>query len=170
MQKIKPFTKRYSKEDLQNIKMWRSCLIFFDFNIDWEDPDFFFVKFHFDNFNEMSFILKTLNIALDKIPENYERIIPGKSYSESKGEKMPRREIKDFPDYFQPTFVEIINIPIYCWIEYGNVKLTIASKVDYTYNLTKSNYEKALKIEKLIKSTKLTKYISKFRFCENIKL
>jgi hypothetical protein len=170
LKKNKPYTRRYSKDDLQNIKKWRSNLTFFDFNIDWEDPDVFFVKFYFDNFDEMSFILKTLGIALERIPENYERIIPGKSYIESKGEIMPRREIQEFPNYFQPKFVDVIDISIHCWIAYGKITLTIASKDDYTYDLTQLKYEKALKIEKLIKDKALTKYVSKFRSCESIDL
>ncbi len=165
MNKIKVSTRNYS--NLSSIKEWRNNLELFDFSITWEDGDFFFIELIYKNKSELLFILEKLGIPLKKIPEGYEKIIPGKIYREADGEKMPKSEIKDFPDYMQPDYIKIIDISAHCKIENGIIKITLVTKDDFNWYLTESGYENCLKIEKLIHSERLTEYVKSERFCDN---
>ena len=147
------------------IKSWVNDLKFGFYKRAWgghaNDGDEFGIWLNYSSKEELFRILEGFNIVLNRIPDNYPKAVPGKSYSSEEFEKF-KNEIKDFPEYEQPSHISISSVPCFCWIENGKLSLSLSGAEDGNrYEVTETDFKNCLAIERTIEKQKLEAYISK---------
>lgn len=125
------------------------------------DGDEFGIWLNYVSKDELFQILNALNISLKKIPENYPRPLVGKNYSYEEFQKF-KNEIKDFPEYEQPSHISISSVPCFCWIENGKLCFSFSGAEDGNrYEVTETDFNNCLAVERAIKKAKLETYVSR---------
>ncbi len=154
----------FRKHNRETIKGWNKILKFGFFKRAWgghaNDGDEFGIWFTYKTKDELLQILDGLNITLIKIPDNDQKAIPGKKYSTEEFEKF-KNEIKDFPEYEQPSHISIYSSPCFCWIENGNISLSFSGAADGNrYEVTEIDLNNCIAIEKVIEQENLGSFVS----------
>ena len=97
---------------------------------------------------------------MKKIPENDPKAISGKKYSSEEFEKF-KNEIKDVPEYEQPSHISIGSSPCFCWVENGKLSLSLSGAADENrYEVSEMDFNNCLAIEKIIEKENLVIFVS----------
>jgi hypothetical protein len=155
----------YQTHSRSTIRSWANDLKFGFYKRAWgghaNDGDEFGIWLNYNSKEELFQILEGLNITLKKIPENYPKAIPGKSYPAEEFEKF-KNEIKDFPEYEQPSHISISSVRCFCWIENGKLSISLAGAEDGNrYEVTEADFNNCLVIERTIEKANLQPFKSK---------
>lgn len=154
----------FENHSKSEVKRWNKMLKYGYFKRAWgghaNDGDEFGIWLKYNNQNELLKILNALGIELKKIPKNHPKPIPGKSYSFTEFEKF-KSEIKEFPEFEQPSHIKVNSVPCFMWIESGKISMTFSGAKDGNrYEVGEEDFENCLRIEKIITDMELKTYVS----------
>jgi len=155
----------FEKHSIEVVKKWVNNLDYGFYKRAWgghaNDGDEFGIWLKYKDKTELFEILKVFKIELKVIPKDYPKAIPGKSYSWEEYEKF-KNEIKDYPEFEQPSHIEIDKTPCFCWIGKGKFSLTFSGAKDGNkYEISEQDFLNCKYIVNIIKNNKLDKYINK---------
>jgi hypothetical protein len=124
-----------------------------------DDGDYISLTLNFTDKDDLLEILKIFGIGLKKIPVDFPKPIPGKSYSWTEFEKF-KNEIKDFPEYEQPGQCKIGNAQASVWVENKKISFTFSGSCR-DYEVCEKDYENCLKIETIITNQNLIQKVNR---------
>lgn len=154
----------FKRHPSSTIKNWANNLKFGFYKRAWgghaNDGDEFGIWLKYNSKEELFQILEGFNIPLKRIPYNFPKAIQNQSYSSEEFEKF-KNEIKDFPEYEQPSLISISSVPCFCWIENGKFSLSLAGAEDGNrYEVTETDFKNCLNLERTIEKANLESFIS----------